>query len=254
MEIVLATSILSSSLIYAWRDKFYFHPINTLIKTKNKIIKVKGNYALTNVQKIKKNKCLIISCGNSGNISYYDDLLEQLKTYDGDIYIYEYSGFGLQKGTVSINNCVKSHMFWLETLSKDYNIIDLWGFSMGGAIVVKTISSLNNNDIIINKINNIYLHGTFSKIKNIVKTMFPMFGKIYDLFNINDLNTIDSLKHKNFNNKNITILHSKDDEIIPFNEAKLNYNKCKKLNLNTKFIKIEGDHNNYIFDIKNIFN
>ena len=253
MEIILATGILSSSLIYTYREKFYFFPIKTLNKTKNKIIKVKDNYALTNAQSIKKNKCLIISCGNYGNITYYDRLLEELKTYDGDIYIYEYSGFGLQNGDVSINNCIKLHMFWLEKLSKDYNIIDLWGFSIGGAIVVKTLSCVKN-DHIINKINNIYLHGTFSKIKNIVKTMFPIMGKVYDFFDINDLNTIDLLKHKNLKNKNITILHSKDDEIIPFHEAKLNYNKCKKLNLNTKFVLIKGDHNNYVFDIKKIFN
>lgn len=91
-------------------------------------------YALTNNNNYRiklNNSCLLISHGNAGNISNRDYLLEKLEKYDGYIYCYEYPGFGKSAGSVSVNGCVYTHIFWLEYLEKKYSRIDLWGESIG---------------------------------------------------------------------------------------------------------------------------
>ena len=50
-----------------------------------------------------------------------------------------------------------------------------------------------------------------------------------------------------FKNKKIIILHSKDDEVVPYKESKINYKTAKNLFLNVIFIEITGNHNKFIF-------
>jgi len=203
-------------------------------------------YAFTNYDKNKHRKrCVLISHGNAGNMTFRGYLLDQFSNINCDVYYYEYSGFGKCEGDISINNCIKQHLFWLDYLNDRYEQIDLYGESIGGAILVETLYKLNN-DIIINKIKNIYLDRTFSKIKNIIKKINPTLSLIYNILLFNDLNTYDKLDI--LKNKSIYIIHSKSDEIIPFDEAILNYNKCKELNLKVNLIEINGTHNNPVYN------
>ncbi len=251
---LLGVGMTSLALFIKNRDKFYFTPDNLYEKiNNNKIITIKNSYAITNLKNKQRKKCLLLSHGNSGNITQYDQIITNLeKQYDGDIYCYEYPGFGYYKGIACINNCVKENKNWLNILSNNYETIDLWGFSIGGAIMIETLTKIND-EILINKINNIYIHGSFSNIKNVIYHRNTQLGDFYSLCGFNDLHTKQNLKHHILKNKKIIILHSKDDEIVPFNEAKINYNTAKKLNINVKFIEIKGKHNDFILP-NNIFN
>ncbi len=250
---LLGMGVTSLALFIKNRDKLYFMPDNLYERVNNnKIINIQDGYAITNLKNKPRKKCLLISHGNSGNITQYDQMLKDLeKQYDGDIYCYEYPGFGFHKGIACINNCVRENIKWLNILNNDYEIIDLWGFSIGGAIMVETLTKINNKNIL-NKINNIYIHGSFSCIKNVIYYRNTNLGDIYTLCGFNDLNTKKRLRSHVFKKINIVILHSKDDEIVPFKESLINYNIAKKLNINVKFIEIKGTHNDYILP-DNIF-
>lgn len=97
---------------------------------------------------MKETRCLIISHGNAGNIFNRVGLLDRLSHYPGDIYCYEYDGFGpLGHKPVSIQNCRENHLFWLKYLKQHgYKHIDLWGESIGGGIVMETLDYLQDND------------------------------------------------------------------------------------------------------------
>ena len=256
MIIYCISAVIIYNLIDKLKQKLYFYPSSYIASTKYKIINITNNhYALINNKSriLKTNKnCLLISHGNAGNITNRDYLLEKLDNYDGDIYCYEYPGFGLCKGSISISNCVDTHIFWLDNLSKKYPKIDLWGESIGGGIVIETLCKLNNtsHQNIINKINKIYLQSTFSSIYNVVKSINPLLSKFYYLLLFDDLETSKNLAHcdytSKFKNNEIIILHSKSDEIIPFREAEINYNKCMENKLNVNLIEIKGTHNNII--------
>lgn len=261
MLLYCLSAIIIYNLIDKYKQKLYFYPSTYISPTKNRIIcPIKNHYVITNNldNKLKLDKpCLLISHGNAGNITNRDYLLDVLNKFDGDIYCYEYPGFGKCDGSVSINSCVSEHMFWLELLSKKYPQIYVWGESIGGGIVIETLCRLDNNKqkLIIDKIGKIYLQSTFSSIYNVIQTLNPTLANFYYLLLFDDLETSRNLVHEDFISKfkhsEIIILHSRKDEIIPFSEAEINYNSCMKNKLNVKLIEIKGGHNNII--LPNIF-
>jgi hypothetical protein len=255
MLIYCISAIIAYNLIDKYKQKLYFYPSNYVGPTRNRIININNHhFAITNTNinpnKLKLNKpCLLISHGNAGNISNRDVLLEMLSNYDGDIYCYEYKGFGYCLGSVSINGCIEEHMVWLDRLSQKYPQIDVWGESIGGGILIETLCRLNEktHENIIKKIGKIYLQSTFSSLYNVVKSINENLATFYYLLMFDDLEICKSLGHgdylSKFRHNEINIIHSKQDEIIPFDEAKINYNQCLKNNLNVKLIEIKGSHN-----------
>ncbi len=230
------------------RDRLYFRIKNNSIKENLPEINIDNHYII--YHKTSNNtKCLIISHGNSSNIYNSVKLIEKIKTvYKYDIYCYEYPGFGKCKGTLTINGCIREHLFWLNYLSERYNEIDLWGYSIGGGIVTQTIAQIPKN--IEPKIKRIYFHNTFSNIKNVIRKHHILLYFLYKILLIDDLDTYNKLNHEFFKNKELIILHSKNDNIISFNEAIYNFNICKQLKYNIKLIELEGFHSKY--EIKNI--
>ncbi len=233
-------------------ERLYFHPSSIQKKLSFSEFLSKRNHCA--IRKLKNNidgednRCLLISHGNAGNIYNREYLLEKLKNYKGNIYCYEYPGFGnLSYLDLSLENCIKEHMYWIRQLSKKYDKIDLYGESIGGGILIETVSQLKIelND----KIDNIYLQSTFTSISDVVKSINILLYYTYKALLKDDLNTLKNLSHPNFTNKNIYILHSKDDEIIPYAQSEKNYKKCIELKLNVQFIEIQGCHNNPILNI-----
>lgn len=232
-------------------QRFYFQPSNQILSSEYFIEKIDNHAALVR-KHFGNRRCMIISHGNAGNISYRTSLFRQLKDYKGDIFCYEYPSFGDLHGKLNINGCIQQHMFWLNHLTNSYLEFDLWGESIGGSILVETIKRLNpkkdTEKRILAQINTIYLQSTFSSLKSLLPNISWFLGFFYKLLSLNDLNTIKNLEHPNFKKIKIIQFHSRDDEIIPFSEAMIIKKKCYELGLNYQFIPILGDHNNPIFE------
>ena len=232
-------------------DKLYFYPSSTQYKTCHEIIKNPNHCGIIRISHKKTNRCILISHGNAGNITNRDYLIEKMNNYDGDIYCYEYPGFGdLNNLDISVENCINENIYWIKNLSKIYDKIDLYGESIGGGIVTETIKNLDSN--LLEKIENIYLQSTFTSIADVIKKSNTVLYYLYKGLLKDDLNTFENLSHNNFKNKQIYILHSKIDEIIPFYHAEKNYKKCIHLKLNVKFIQINGTHNYPQFTFQDI--
>lgn len=234
-------------------QRFYFEPSNNILSTSYFIEKIDNHAALVR-KHLDNRRCLLISHGNAGNITYRKYLFNQLKDYKGDIYCYEYPSFGDLEGKLNINGCISQHMFWLNYLADRYLEIDLWGESIGGGIIAETIKRLNtkkeNEKLILNKIDKIYFQSTFSSLRSLVPKISWFLGLGYKILGLNDLNTLKNLESNNFKKIKIIQFHSKDDEIIPINEAILIKNKCHQLGLNYQFVEIGGGHNDAILPKK----
>lgn len=246
--ILLILIILIIFLLRLTRYSFYFKPTFDY-NDKYPEINIDNHYAIYYKNKVS-NKCLLISNCNYTNIyNIGSNLINKIKeNYDGDIYCYEYQGFGKCKGKLSIKGCVDEHLFWINYLSTKYDNIDLWGYCIGGGVIGQTINKIPIN--ISNKINNIYFHNTFTSLESIIKNKHSiLLFLLYKILLLNDFNTYKSLSNKFFKNKKIVFLHSKNDETVPYEEVMMNYNKCVKLEYNTQLITLEGNHLNYIMSI-----
>lgn len=203
-------------------------------------------------QKNQQKRCLLISHGNAGNIFDRIGLLDSLAHYPGDIFCYEYDGFGLLcHKSVSIPACRNNHLFWLDYLVKQgYQQIDLWGESIGGGIVMDTLDYLRQNDfspapdeLLMPRINQVYLQSTFASIRSLLYSIGSVLYYLYAALFLNDLDTQSVLAKFHGSPIKFNILHSRTDEIIPYSEAQSNYAECIKNRVPTKLWNIGGSHN-----------
>jgi hypothetical protein len=208
-------------------------------------------------------RCLVISHGNAGTCIDRISLMDALEHYPGDIYCYEYDGFGvLGDKSVSIPNCVRNHLFWLDYLRPKYAVIDLWGESIGGGIVMETLDYLRDNDyikfddlhnalaenkssdyLLIPRIKSVYLQSTFSSIRSLLSSFGSILYYLYCGLFLNDLDTQSRFAKFSSTHIQFNILHSRVDDIIPYSEAQQNYAECIKNRVSAKFWNIGGGHN-----------
>ncbi len=199
-------------------------------------------------------RCMLLAHGNAGNIYHRDHLLTSLAGYPYDIYCFEYDGFGPLKGKsggVTVGNCVRNCMYWLDRLAKQYDEIDVYGESIGGGIVTETLATIQ--DVaeyrpVYAKIRNIYMQSTFCSISRLLNKHQSWLRYIYDFVNWNDLDTFTNLLRiasgfYDRKKQRVVIIHSQTDELVPYSEAVDNYNRCGDLGISVSLYTIEGSHN-----------
>lgn len=240
MAIILLTSLW---FIRSNADLFYFNPTScdNYVPLNGKIINHGNHLALYKNGK-DITKVMIVSHGNAGVCLYRSHLFDKLKSYDGDIYIYEYPGFMNIGGIADIDSCTKELNYWINYLKPKYKIMDLYGESIGGGIIVETCKRYN-----IRNINTVYLQSTFSSITDVVYNISKPIGILHKLLLSDHLNTIDNLDYVNA--KSFLIIHSKTDEMIDYDHAIKNYNKLVELNKKVTMIDATGEHNTTVFEL-----
>jgi hypothetical protein len=239
-------------------NKYYFkqgrcrmNDIKNYKSTKFKIANKDNHYALTKINKNKTNNVMIVAHGNAGSFLDREYLFDNLENYDGDIYVIEYPGFSGIDGKTCIKNCISEIFYWIKTLSNQYHKIDLYGESIGGGLIIETfvyykLNNFTKNGII--NINNIYLQSTFTSMSDVLYSLDYKLYLLYKFLLIDDLNTLKNIKNIYECNK-IFIIHSKEDQLINFNHAMINYKEFKKYNKNVKFIYATGDHQHTKFNL-----
>ena len=247
--IYLLIFIILYTYFHLTADYFYFEPAKKRdieefnnLNPKYHCIKIANHYALYK-KGSNTNKVMIIAHGNAGSFLDRGYILDKLKKYSGDIYLFEYPGFSGIGGKSNIKNCVQELIFWISHLKSQYKKIDLFGESIGGGIIVEACSKHS-----INFINKIYLQSTFTSMKDVVRDLNLGLYVIYNMLFLNDLNTSKSLEKISCNK--YVIIHSPDDKLIKYEQAEQNYLILKKLNKQVKFIQGTGPHGNTLFKLK----
>jgi len=184
----------------------------------------------------KNSKTVLFCHGNSGNISHRHYIINFCHYLGLNLFLFDYRGYGLSSGIPTPSTICEDGIVAYRYLSSICNPDDIivWGESLGGAVATHIASH--------EKCAYLLLMCTFSSLDDIVyfKDLPAWLARSIGLLLKIFINTLPS-KDKILNVKcPIVIMHSKDDELIPYQCAEIMYGRithpCKL------FITIKGGH------------
>jgi hypothetical protein len=223
-------SIILPFLIY-FREKFYFHPIyyyfnchEFIQKYSVKQYKYKDcNYWFIPSRNSSK-KTIFYLHGNAGNITFRTNILTKLiEKLDCNIVVIDYL---CQGKSLSTEFLIKTGIEIIKYLDLKDNDTILYGESIGCAIALEISKRI--------KFKNVICMVGFSSMRDMIRHIFGKLGIFLGIF----VKELDNLKILRERGRNVLILNSKEDEVIPFNQAE----KLQKI-MGVDFMEIEGKHN-----------
>lgn len=168
--------------------------------------------------------------GNAGNISHRMEKILTLNSMGLDIFILDYRGYGRSKGRPSEEGlyidaqAAYDYLISRKDISSERIII--YGESLGGAVAIDLALQ--------RKVKAIITESTFSSIEDITKTVYPLLPSFLIASKFDSLKKIKDIKIPKF------IMHSKDDNIIPFGQSLKLYNDAPEPK---KHFELKGGHN-----------
>lgn len=175
---------------------------------------------------------LLFLHGNAGNISHRLESIRIFNQLGFNVFIFDYRGYGKSEGKPTEKGTyLDAQAAWdFLTNQKKYkpSQIIIFGRSLGGSIATY-LASQNQPRLLI-------IESAFTSIDDLAKQIYPFLP-------------IKFIKRLNYNTKKyiqqvncpVLIIHSQDDEIIPFENGKKLFTLA---NEPKQFLEISGDHNN----------
>lgn len=158
--------------------------------------------------------------GNAGNISTRISFIQKLYLQSFSICIFDYPGFGKSQGKPTEDACIETALLFYQFLVQKKKFspdkIILWGESIGGAIA-SHLSLTTHSPLLV-------LQSTFTDIREIIHKMaskIPHF--IYKSIGFHTKHYLKKRYQFAKMNSNIKtlIIHSREDELIPFTHAEI---------------------------------
>lgn len=179
-------------------------------------------------------QALLFFHGNAGNISHRGASVEIFHRLGLNVFIFDYRGYGKSEGKPDEKGLYKDARAAWRYLSKERGFgqeeIILFGRSLGGAVAAELATEIQPGGLI--------LESTFSSAKDVANAVFPILSRLiflrYDF---------DTAAHVRRVACPVLVLHSPDDEIIPF---RLGEKVFQAANEPKSFVKMRGDHNSGI--------
>jgi len=183
---------------------------------------------------VKKIGTIIMFAGNGENIiNTANSEIMEFSKQGFNIILFSYRGYNNSKGKPTLKGAILDSKTVIEYYSNklDGNIF-LYGRSLGGSILLRTLKELKNKS----KIKKIIIEGSFLSFRDLAVEMFPFIGKLLmsDKYSANQLD-------KNCNIP-MLIIHSKDDEIIHFKYGKA----LHRYFINSQLETTSGNHTEYV--------
>jgi fermentation-respiration switch protein FrsA (DUF1100 family) len=185
---------------------------------------------------------MLVLHGNGGNISTRLTFIDYFNRKLGlSVFIIDYRGYGKSEGRpTEMGTYLDARAAW-EYLTVSRKIkpkeIIIFGRSLGGSIAAWLAKEVKARALI--------LDSTFTSIKDIAAELYP-YMPVRRFFKFN-YPTIDYLKDTS---QPVLIIHSSEDDYIPFSHALKLYNAAKEPR---QFLKIMGVHNNNYIKSEEIY-
>lgn len=200
-----------------------------LITSGNK--KINGWY----IPSEKSQYTILFFNGNAGNISHRIEKIYLLHNLGMDVYIFDYRGYGKSEGSPSEQGLYKDAVSIYEYLLKERKIhagnIVLYGESLGGAVAIDLASKV--------KVCALITEGTFSSVRDMARVIYPFIPSIPWWTTYDSVSKIKKIICPKL------IIHSIDDDIVPFRLGEKLFNSAADPK---KLLKIKGSHNTAFMD------
>ncbi len=239
--ILVTTWVLLSLLIYFYQPKLIYFPHKEVEATPKLISLDYEELTLTTSDGVELNTwwipnpnaraTLLFFHGNAGNISHRLDSIELFYKLGLSILIIDYRGYGKSSGTPSEHGTyIDAETAWTY-LTNNKNIspdkIIIFGRSLGGAVAIWLAEKYSSAALIV--------ESGFTSIADIGKHYYPYLPT----------SLLARIKYPSKNrmskiNSPVLIIHSPNDEIIPYEHGQQLF---KAANKPKTFLDISGGHN-----------
>ena len=175
---------------------------------------------------------ILFSHGNAGNISHRLDSIQIFHQLGLDVFIFDYRGYGQSEGKPTEQGTYKdaeaAWRYLIEERQVKPNEVIIFGRSLGGAVASWLAQSHTPGGLI--------LESTFTSLPDIAAGLYP-YLPVRLLLRF-EYNTAEYLGRVDCP---VLIVHSRDDEIMPFNHGQRLFESAKEPK---KFLETTGTHNN----------
>jgi fermentation-respiration switch protein FrsA (DUF1100 family) len=174
----------------------------------------------------------ILFChGNGGNISHRLDSLLLFHRLGFDVLIFDYRGYGDSEGQPSELGTYRDVEACWRYLTQERGVapgrIILFGRSLGGAVALYLASHETPGALI--------LESTFTSVPDLAAKLYPLFPvRLICRMQYDSLARIGQIRSP------VLIIHSREDEIIPFNHGQRLFAEAKDPK---SFLELRGGHN-----------
>jgi len=176
-------------------------------------------------------RTLLFFHGNAGNISHRGDSLRIFHRLGLNVLIIDYRGYGKSEGSPSeegfYRDAEAAWRYLTEVRKVPAEKIVLFGRSLGGAVAARLAEKKEPAGLI--------LESTFTSAAEMARTVFPVLSRLTLLrYEFDSLQALPSIHAP------VLVIHSPDDEIIPYALGEKLYQAADKPK---RFLRLKGDHN-----------
>lgn len=183
------------------------------------------------IPKSGANKTLLFFHGNAGNISHRMESINIFHNIGLNVFIIDYRGYGNSQGVPDekglYNDAIAAWQYLLDQKNISPEDIIIFGRSLGGAVASKLAIDVKPAALI--------LESTFTSVRDMAEVLMPVLSRLIIFrYQFETLDHIKSFKQP------ILILHSPQDEIIPFRFGLRLFDNANQPKV---LFKMTGDHN-----------
>jgi len=176
-------------------------------------------------------RVLLFFHGNAGNISHRGDSIAIFHRLGLNVFIIDYRGYGRSQGSPSeqglYRDAAASWRYLTETRGFDPGEVVLFGRSLGGAVAAQLASTVQPGGLI--------LESTLSSARDFARSVFPLLSRLVVV-----RYGFDTVRSVVLVHCPVLVLHSPDDEIMPFALGEKVYAAAGQPK---RLVKLHGDHN-----------
>jgi fermentation-respiration switch protein FrsA (DUF1100 family) len=183
------------------------------------------------IPNVDSGRVLLFFHGNAGNISHRGESVEIFHRLGLNVFIIDYRGYGKSEGTPSeaglYSDARAAWQYLNEKKEFGKDDIVVFGRSLGGAVATNLAAEFQPGALIV--------ESSFSSAKDMAGELFPLISYLVPMrFQFNSLENIQQVRSP------LLVLHSPDDEIIPYHLGKKVFQAGNEPKL---FVDMKGDHN-----------